>query len=70
MKKDTRSAGFVSLSDLRLQLRANPHQIAVHLHDEEGWSYGEIAYRCDCKVGTVKSWVSRGRKKLQYSDID
>ena len=59
MKRDT---SFVSLSDLRLQLRADPYQTAVRLHDEEGWTYGEIAYKLDCKVGTVKSWVSRGRK--------
>jgi RNA polymerase sigma-70 factor (ECF subfamily) len=31
----------------------------------EGRRYAEIARRCGCEVGTVKSRINRGRRRLQ-----
>ena len=49
-----------ALESLPLHLRA-----AVILREIEGWSYDEIAAALDCRVGTVKSRINRGRERLR-----
>jgi DNA-directed RNA polymerase specialized sigma24 family protein len=41
-----------------------PYFTPVVLHCCYEWSYGKIAYRLGYPVGTIKSQVSRGIKKL------
>lgn len=40
---------------------AEPYRTAVVLVDSEGLDYQEAAASCDCKLGTMKSRVARGR---------
>jgi len=40
---------------------AEPYRTAVVLVDSEGLNYQEAAASCDCKLGTMKSRVARGR---------
>ena len=46
------------------------HRLAVILAHIEGFSYKEIAKIMDCPVGTVMTWVYRGRRMLQELLID
>ncbi len=41
------------------------YRIPIHLHYYEGYTIEEIAEILDSKVGTVSSWLSRGRKILK-----
>lgn len=38
------------------------YRTAIHLHYYEGYSVSEIASLTGAKEGTVKSWLSRGRR--------
>lgn len=46
----------------RLPLR---FRVPVVLHELEGWTYPDIARHLGCRVGTVKSRIHRGRKRLE-----
>lgn len=46
------------------QLKEN-HRILILLHDVEGYSLQEIGEMIDIPVGTIKSRLSRARKKLR-----
>lgn len=46
------------------QLREE-HQIALLLFDVEGLSYRDIAEVLGCPLGTVRTWIHRGRVQLQ-----
>ena len=41
------------------------YRVAVHLHYYEGYGVGEMARLLSVREGTVKSWLSRGRKLLK-----
>lgn len=49
-----------ALDELPLHLRA-----PIILREIEGWSYREIADSLDCRIGTVKSRINRGRERLR-----
>lgn len=49
-----------SLKDLPLRYR-----VPLILRDIEDWSYAEIAQSLNCKPGTVKSRIHRGRQMLR-----
>lgn len=49
-----------ALTDLPLFLRE-----PLILHEIEGWTYSRIADTLDCKEGTVKSRIYRGRQRLK-----
>jgi RNA polymerase sigma-70 factor (ECF subfamily) len=40
-------------------------RLAIVLADVQGWDYSEIAVATGCSLGTVKSRISRGRRKLR-----
>lgn len=42
-----------------------PYRAALVLKDIEGWSHQQIAEALGCRIGTVKSRVSRGRELLR-----
>lgn len=44
-----------------------PYQSAVHMHCQEGRSYSAIAAHFQLSIGTIKSRISRGRKKQQVT---
>lgn len=46
-----------------LQLRPEYRQAFVMFHEQE-LSYAEIAGAMDCPLGTVKTWIHRGRSEL------
>ena len=46
-----------------LQLRPEFRQAFVLFHEQE-LSYAEIAEAMDCPLGTVKTWIHRGRSEL------
>lgn len=41
------------------------HKVVIILRDIQGFSYEEISCILDCSLGTVKSRISRARKKLK-----
>jgi RNA polymerase sigma-70 factor (ECF subfamily) len=41
------------------------YRVPLVLHEIEGWSYGDIARELDCREGTVKSRIHRGRQRLR-----
>lgn len=43
------------------------YRTAIHLHYYEGYSVSEIASLTGAKEGTVKSWLARGREKLEQA---
>src|ERR1700730_12526293 len=46
----------------RLPLR---YRVPLVLHEIEGWSYADIAADLDCREGTIKSRIHRGRQQLK-----
>jgi RNA polymerase sigma-70 factor, ECF subfamily len=46
----------------RLPLR---YRVPLVLHEIEGWPYSEIAAELDCREGTIKSRIHRGRQALK-----
>ncbi len=46
----------------RLPLR---YRVPLVLHEIEGWSYADIAADLDCREGTIKSRIHRGRQALK-----
>jgi len=48
-----------------LQRLDEAHRVVVVLRDLEGYSYEEIARMAGCRVGTVKSRLSRARRELR-----
>jgi RNA polymerase sigma-70 factor (ECF subfamily) len=46
----------------RLPLR---YRTPLVLHEIEGWSYADIAADLDCREGTIKSRIHRGRQSLK-----
>jgi RNA polymerase sigma-70 factor (ECF subfamily) len=46
----------------RLPLR---YRVPLVLHEIEGWSYADIAAELDCREGTIKSRIHRGRQSLK-----
>jgi RNA polymerase sigma-70 factor (ECF subfamily) len=46
----------------RLPLR---YRVPLVLHEIEGWSYADIAVELDCREGTIKSRIHRGRQSLK-----
>ncbi|HVT57840.1 MAG TPA: sigma-70 family RNA polymerase sigma factor [Thermoanaerobaculia bacterium] len=46
----------------RLPLR---YRVPLVLHEIESWSYSEIAQELQCREGTVKSRIHRGRQQLK-----
>lgn len=52
------------INDELNQLKEN-HRILILLHDVEGYSLQEIGEMIDIPVGTIKSRLSRARKKLR-----
>lgn len=48
-----------------ISMLPDDYRIAIILRDIQGLSYDDIAEVVDCSVGTVKSWISRGRKNLR-----
>ncbi len=53
-------------TDLSVALQQLPEEYreAVVMHDIGGIPYEEIARLCDVRIGTVKSRISRGRRRL------
>jgi RNA polymerase sigma-70 factor (ECF subfamily) len=41
------------------------YRVPLVLHEIEGWSYADIAAELDCREGTVKSRIHRGRQHLK-----
>jgi len=41
------------------------YRVPVVLHEIEGWSYVDIARELDCREGTIKSRIHRGRQQLR-----
>jgi RNA polymerase sigma-70 factor, ECF subfamily len=41
------------------------YRVPLVLHEIEGWSYGDIARELECREGTVKSRIHRGRQQLR-----
>ena len=62
-----RQADAVTLHDLERALGQLPEEQrrVVLLVGLEGFSYAEVASIVDVPVGTVMSWLSRGREKLR-----
>ena len=60
------------LEDVKHALNKLPeyHRLAVIFAHIEGFSYKEIAKIMGCPVGTVMTWVYRGRRMLQELLID
>jgi RNA polymerase sigma-70 factor (ECF subfamily) len=58
--------GKMDLNDLLAALAKLPpeQRVALVLVAAEGFSYEEVAKICDCSIGTIKSRVNRGRRKL------
>lgn len=52
----------VSAALAKLPLR---YRVPLVLHEIEGWSYVDIAQEMNCREGTVKSRVHRGRLQLK-----
>lgn len=54
-------------SEVRRALEALPLHLRapIVLREIEGWTYLEIADALDCRVGTVKSRINRGRERLR-----
>jgi RNA polymerase sigma-70 factor (ECF subfamily) len=46
----------------RLPLR---YRVPLVLHEIEGWSYADVAAELDCREGTIKSRIHRGRQSLK-----
>jgi RNA polymerase sigma-70 factor (ECF subfamily) len=46
----------------RLPLR---YRVPLVLHEIEGWSYADVAAELDCREGTIKSRIHRGRQALK-----
>lgn len=46
----------------RLPLR---YRVPLVLHEIEGWSYADIAVELECREGTIKSRIHRGRQALK-----
>ncbi len=46
-------------------LRVDHREAFVLFHEQE-LSYEQIARRLDCPVGTVKTWIHRGRERLRH----
>jgi RNA polymerase sigma-70 factor (ECF subfamily) len=46
----------------RLPLR---YRVPLVLHEIEGWSYTDIAVELQCREGTIKSRIHRGRQSLK-----
>jgi RNA polymerase sigma-70 factor (ECF subfamily) len=60
---ERRELGRILASNLqRVPLR---YRVPLLLRDVEDWSYSEIADLLDCKAGTVKSRIHRGREALR-----
>lgn len=53
--------------DIRQLLRALPEdfRVAVILYDIQGFTYADVARIMNVKIGTVKSRISRARRKLE-----
>ena len=74
--KDEKSENFEKESDLKYVLtqamdNLEPKEKAIIvLKDIQGYSYEEISIILDCPVGTVRSRLSRSRKKLAGVCID
>jgi len=68
--KDEKNIDFENKSDLRYELnqamdKLEPKEkIIIVLKDVQGYSYDEIGEILGCPVGTVRSRLSRSRKKL------
>lgn len=68
--KDEKNIDFEKKSDLRYELtqamnKLEPKEkMIIVLKDVQGYSYDEIGEILDCPVGTVRSRLSRSRKKL------
>lgn len=60
LRKELAAAVSTALSKI-----AEKYRTAVILRDIEGRSYGQIAAITDTELGTVKSRISRGRRKVQ-----
>jgi RNA polymerase sigma-70 factor, ECF subfamily len=41
------------------------YRVPLVLHEIEGWSYADIAVELDCREGTIKSRIHRGRQSLK-----
>lgn len=52
----------VSAAVAKLPLR---YRVPLVLHEIEGWSYADVARALDCREGTVKSRIHRGRQHLK-----
>jgi RNA polymerase sigma-70 factor, ECF subfamily len=69
-EEPTPQAGLLE-DEIRSQVRRALEQLPLHfraplvLREIEGWSYERIAEALDCRVGTVKSRISRGRERLK-----
>ena len=59
-KSEMRDVINTAISELNEDYRT-----VIILRDIQGLSYDEISEIIDCSVGTVKSRISRGRKKLR-----
>jgi len=68
--KDEKNIDFEKKSDLRYELKQamdkleTKEKLIIVLKDVQGYSYDEIGEILDCPVGTVRSRLSRSRKKL------
>lgn len=68
--EDEKSGSFSENSDLKQELsramdKLDPNEkIIIVLKDVQGYSYEEIGEILNCPVGTVRSRLSRSRKKL------
>jgi len=53
------------LVDFGLRSLPEKLRIAIVLKDMEGLSYEEMAQTMNCRIGTVKSRLARGRQRLR-----
>jgi RNA polymerase sigma-70 factor (ECF subfamily) len=60
LKEEIKQKVTAALGELPTHFRA-----PLVLREIEGWSYQDIADAMDCREGTVKSRINRGRSQLR-----
>jgi len=60
LRDEAQAQVAAAVAELPLRLR-----VPLVLHEIEGWPYAEIARHLDCREGTIKSRIHRGRLALR-----
>ncbi len=60
LRREAHREVSAAVADLPLRFR-----VPLVLHEIEGWTYVDIARALDCREGTVKSRIHRGRQQLK-----